>query len=447
MLLLSEEAEAVSVTTMAASSNKASENQTQNQQLNLVSTTFEIPVYILDDLCSRFIINIPDEERTDLIRIFFQIELAHWFYLDFYCQENIDLKPCGIKEFSKQIFRHCPTLIKHADDADKILLSWREYKMAVPTYGAIILDPSLQYCLLVQGFWAKASWGFPKGKVNEGELAHDCAVREVLEETGFDISSLIDKEEFIEFKMSEQLNRLYIIHPVSMETKFMPQTRKEIKKLEWFSIDHLPSHKKDMMSKQHTGLNPNAFFMVIPFIKPLRRWIARKQGHHGSSDTNMSGSYVNYKSGRSGKHRDKQGGEATDKQRPNQRKFYQQQIPGEYQETKKQRSRTQGQNDGIISSTQHKITGMIGNKHVTASPKQPSTKKHEKQYHILKRDGTVSGNIRRTLEYDTDHSSAYIGYKSGNQKNKLFFSPSLANFHLDIDSVFSAMFPALKNDR
>lgn len=52
-------------------------------------------------LCfSRFIINIPEEERQDLIRIFFQIELAHWFYLDFYCEENADLKQCGIKEFS-----------------------------------------------------------------------------------------------------------------------------------------------------------------------------------------------------------------------------------------------------------------------------------------------------------------------------------------------------------
>ena len=48
---------------------------------------------------------------------------------------------------------------------DSILDEWREYKMAVPTYGAILLDESLDYILLAQGFWAKASWGFPKGKV------------------------------------------------------------------------------------------------------------------------------------------------------------------------------------------------------------------------------------------------------------------------------------------
>lgn len=56
---------------------------------------------------SRFIINIPDEERQDLIRVFFQIELAHWFYLDFYCAENVELRTCGIKDFSAQNILNC----------------------------------------------------------------------------------------------------------------------------------------------------------------------------------------------------------------------------------------------------------------------------------------------------------------------------------------------------
>ena len=43
------------------------------------------------------------------------------------------------------VFRHCPTLSEHANNVDKILESWREYKMAVPTYGAILMDPGLQY--------------------------------------------------------------------------------------------------------------------------------------------------------------------------------------------------------------------------------------------------------------------------------------------------------------
>lgn len=43
------------------------------------------------------------------------------------------------------VFHQGPTLINHAGDVDKILESWKENKMAVPTYGAIILDPTLQH--------------------------------------------------------------------------------------------------------------------------------------------------------------------------------------------------------------------------------------------------------------------------------------------------------------
>jgi hypothetical protein len=58
--------------------------------------------YSLGYCCRRFVINIPEEESRDPIRIFFQIELAHWFYLDFYCPENPKLRSCSIKEFSTQ---------------------------------------------------------------------------------------------------------------------------------------------------------------------------------------------------------------------------------------------------------------------------------------------------------------------------------------------------------
>lgn len=55
--------------------------------------------------------------------------------------------------------------------------------MGVPTYGAIILDETLENVLLVQGYLAKSGWGFPKGKVNKEEAPHDCAAREEFQKT------------------------------------------------------------------------------------------------------------------------------------------------------------------------------------------------------------------------------------------------------------------------
>ena len=43
--------------------------------------------------------NVPDVETQDVIRIFFQVQLAHWFFLDFYCQEDSPMKNCTLKEF------------------------------------------------------------------------------------------------------------------------------------------------------------------------------------------------------------------------------------------------------------------------------------------------------------------------------------------------------------
>lgn len=99
---------------------------------------------------------------------------------------------------------------------------------------------------------------------------------QVLEETGFDISNHIQKNDYIEAVIHDQIIRLYIIGYISRETKFQPRTRNEIKACEWFPLDDLPSNKKDMTPKMKMGVSPNAFFMVLPFVKRMRRWVAER---------------------------------------------------------------------------------------------------------------------------------------------------------------------------
>lgn len=179
-----------------------------------------------------------------------------------------------------------PFLQPHAARLNAILEEWREYKQSVPTYGAILLSEDMSHVLLVQSYWAKASWGFPKGKVNEDEDPAHCAIREVLEETGFDITTYIDPNLYLESVINEQLVRLYVIPGISRKTKFQPKTRYEIKACEWFPIADLPTSKKDYTPKVKMGVNPNAFFMVLPFVKRLKGLSSAKskrQRHKSSS--------------------------------------------------------------------------------------------------------------------------------------------------------------------
>ena len=234
-----------------------------------------IPGDILDELAVRFILNMPQQEKNDMMRVMFKVEEAHWFYIDFYVMGEPERKLASgtMREFAEHMFRHVPPLQPHADKVDEIMQTWREYKIAVPTFGAIILNPDLDKVLLVQGFSAKASWGFPKGKVNQEEPGDECAAREVMEEIGYDITPRLDSEEYLEQIINDKPVRLYVIHGVEETTKFQTNTRCEIRDIKWFPLDSLPTSKTDQSCKLKLGVAPNNFFMVIPFLRDIKAWV------------------------------------------------------------------------------------------------------------------------------------------------------------------------------
>lgn len=93
------------------------------------------------------------------------------------------------------------------------------------------------------------------------------------EETGYDCSALIDPNEYIEGVINFQYTRLYIVKNVPMDTVFVPRTRKEIKSCDWYCLEYLPTHKLDTTCKTNLGVNANSFFMIMPFVKRLKRWM------------------------------------------------------------------------------------------------------------------------------------------------------------------------------
>lgn len=228
---------------------------------------------ILDDLSARFIINLPEEELSSVTRICFGLEQAHWFYEDFFRPQHPTLPSVNLRAFTAALFSHCPLLWKFSGQHEAAFDDFLKYKTRVPVRGAIMLNREMSKCVLVKGWKASASWGFPKGKIDQGEEDANCAVREVLEECGFDVSKYLKADEYIDMVMREQTVRLYVVTGVPLETKFEPQTRKEISKIDWFALDDLPTYKKDASKEQ---MKQSAkYYMVAPFVGPLRKWIKR----------------------------------------------------------------------------------------------------------------------------------------------------------------------------
>lgn len=218
-------------------------------------------------------------------RICFQVEEAQWFYEDFIRPLDPSLPSLTLRAFSLRIFQHCPLFSEwSADNYTAAFAEFLAYKSRVPVRGAIMLNEDMDQVVLVKGWKKGANWSFPRGKINKDEDDMDCAVREVYEETGFDVrnAGLVQDAKdmkYIEITMREQHMRLYVFRGVAMDTHFEPRTRKEISKIEWYKLTDLPTLKK---SKQQEGMgeqfaSANKFYMVAPFLGPLKKWISQQR--------------------------------------------------------------------------------------------------------------------------------------------------------------------------
>jgi mRNA-decapping enzyme subunit 2 len=245
----------------------------------------------LDDLCVRFIIHLPKEDLSSVARICFQVEEAQWFYEDFIRPLDPTLPSMSLRSFCLRIFQHCPLLAPFsAENHMRAFEEFMQYKTRVPVRGAILLNEAMDSTVLVKGWKKGANWSFPRGKINKDEDDLDCAVREVYEETGFDIkqAGLVPREDevkYIQISMREQQIRLYVFRNVPMDTVFEPKTRKEISKVEWYKLSELPAFRKKGNNSHDDAAaasNANKFYMVAPFLVPLKKWVVQQKKKDGT---------------------------------------------------------------------------------------------------------------------------------------------------------------------
>jgi len=188
------------------------------------------------------------------------------------------LQTFALKAFVKVLFEQCSVLQPYKGQLEEIYSKFSQYKSQVPTMGAVLLDEHMQHCLLVRGVRKQATWGFPKGKVDQGESDSKCAVREVFEETSFDIGPHLKEQDHIEVTYQNQRRKVYIIRNIDRNTPFAPRAPGEIGNYAWMPISELPATKNEESAGLFTGDGTrHKCWAIWPFIKPLKAWI-KKQG-------------------------------------------------------------------------------------------------------------------------------------------------------------------------
>ncbi|KAI5180378.1 mRNA-decapping enzyme subunit 2 [Nematocida sp. AWRm80] len=188
---------------------------------------------VLDDLYGRFLVKFPIRETNNTERLLFQVEEAHWFYEDYY-RRRYNLEYMNLKKFTQVILQHNTNITE--EDIDEEFRKFIRYKATVPVFGALILDSTMTKIVLVKGFGQKRLFTFPRGKISKSETDINCAIREVYEEIGYDISQKVLSNVYIDLGSKTKESKLYAVMNVPLSTKFETQTRNEIQEIKWISI-------------------------------------------------------------------------------------------------------------------------------------------------------------------------------------------------------------------
>ena len=83
----------------------------------------------------------------------------------------------------------------------------------------------------------KGHWGLPKGHVEEGETEHETAIREVKEETNYDVE-IVNEKRYVERYIIDNKIDKEVVYFIAKKTGGSPEKQEaEVADIKWCSFD------------------------------------------------------------------------------------------------------------------------------------------------------------------------------------------------------------------
>eukprot|EP00854_Cymbomonas_tetramitiformis_P025659 gene25659-31376_t len=208
-----------------------------------------------------------------------KLQQVHWQYRDENCANEGLLPPLGIRDFIGCLLEECPGVVPpgalplgedeqaHSPSVvDRILKAYYDHRRNADISGLFVLDASLKYCLLVKGVKGRL-WSFPKGKMEHGEEVKECAIREMEEECGVDVTGLVAEGEPIECDWMSRRWNFHVATGLSLQQPLAPKVQNEIGVIAWCPLTFLLK----LQSKDAVGRK--SMTMVLNFLPALMRFL------------------------------------------------------------------------------------------------------------------------------------------------------------------------------
>ena len=155
-----------------------------------------------------------------------------------------ELNPSAVKTLLQQLEQEdfYGGVFLHSN-LDELLKAFKSILTVIPAAGGLTYTKEKELLLIFR----KGKWDLPKGKLDDGEDLHTCALREIKEETGAGYLQLegplkVTYHTYYERGLHILKESHWFLVRAKRRSSLKPQTEEDIEKCEWVPLAKVPAY-------------------------------------------------------------------------------------------------------------------------------------------------------------------------------------------------------------